>query len=58
MKFKEKKYSQEKNLSYKFYDLEMQTQPTLPEITALTQLEEPKTEENKKKAKKRPFKIK
>lgn len=56
MKFKEKKYSQEKNLSYKFYDLEMQTQPTLPEITALTQLEEPKTEENKqKKGKKEAF---
>lgn len=29
----------------------MQTQPTLPEITALTQLEEPKTEENKKRQK-------
>lgn len=33
----------------------MQTQPTLPEITALTQLEEPKTEENKKKGKKEAF---
>lgn len=32
----------------------MQTQPTLPEITALTQLEEPKTEE-KKKGKKEAF---